>query len=79
MHKDGRALIASRRLAQMLRQAVPEEHIVAEHERGTLAVEKIGANEKGLSETAWLRLLRIAQLDAPLRAVAEQAAEQRRS
>src|SRR3954466_12732059 len=50
MHEDGRTLVAGRRFAQMLRQAMAEEHVVAEHKRRTLTVDEIGADDKGLGK-----------------------------
>src|SRR4051794_39624627 len=75
MQENGRALVAGGRFAQMIRQAMTEEHIVAEHECRTLTVEELGADDKGLGKTSRLRLLSIGQIDAPVRPVAEKTAE----
>src|SRR4051794_3288617 len=71
MNKDSRALLARSGLAQMFGQPMAKKHIVAEHERRPLAVEEFRSDDEGFGETAWFRLLRVIQLDAPLRPVPE--------
>ena len=53
------------------------EKIVAEHEARGRAGEEIRADEKGLREAVRLRLLGVGNLEAELRAVAEEPAELR--
>ena len=48
------------------------ENVVAEHEAGAMTAYEVGADDEGLGETFRPLLDRVADLQAPLRPVAEQ-------
>jgi hypothetical protein len=62
---------------QRLAKIAAVKKIVAEHEGGGRAGEEVGADEERLGEPVGLGLLGVGKVEAELRAVAEQALEQR--
>ena len=60
---------------QLLAEAGAVEDVVAEDERGPLGADVVGADDEGLREAVGARLHREGQVDAELRAVAEQPVE----
>lgn len=70
----GTALLDAGILEQFL-EAVAMKDVVAEHQRGGGGVEKGFADQEGSGEAVWVRLYRLAQLQASLAAVAQQLLE----
>ena len=60
---------------QLLAEAGAVEDVVAQHERGALVADVVGADDERLREAVGAGLHREGQVDAELRAVAEQAVE----
>ncbi len=75
--EDGGAFPALRRRAHHLGQAVAVEDVVAEDQRAGLVADEIRPDHEGLGEPVRRGLLGVGQLQAPLRAVAEEVAEHR--
>src|ERR1700690_2977040 len=61
--------------AQLLRQPMTVEQVVAEHERGRIRTHERAPDRKGLGEPTRRRLLGVLQRQAPLAAIAEQTLE----
>ena len=74
--KDGRAGPPLPRPGEHFDQPVTEEDIVPQHEAGRASGNKIGADRERLGEALRLRLHRIGNGHAPLRAIAEQLLKQ---
>ncbi len=68
-----------RRIAsQQIRQRMPEEDVVAEHERDVVIADEVASDDEGLRETFRLRLHRVIEVHTEVRAVAEEVAIERR-
>ena len=63
------------RVGEQPAHAVAEEDVVAEHQGGGVVAEVLGADEERLRQPVRRRLHGVAELDAPLRPVAEQPDE----
>src|SRR5690606_15871746 len=70
--EDGGTLVTRSGGSHVVGEAVTEEDVVAEHQGAGLAIEEGFADEEGLGKAFGLGLFGVAELDAPLRAVAEQ-------
>ncbi len=73
--EHGCAALARRRAPKLLAQARAVKDVVAEHQHRRTAGDELFADHKRLREPIGLGLRGVFDLDAPFRAVAEQAAE----
>ena len=70
--EDGGAILARRRVGELVAKPVAVEHVVAENERDAIAADKVAAEDEGMGEADRLVLDDVTEPDAPVRAVAEQ-------
>src|SRR5271170_6441785 len=76
--KDDGALLKAGRTLQLRRKGLTVEDVVAENKRAGLTGDKLAADEKGLCQSVGAGLNRIADINAPVMAVAQQLSEPRR-
>jgi hypothetical protein len=74
--KDGPALFSASRAKKHILNIMPVKNIVAQDEAAGLLCDEALADEKGLSQTAWLVLGGIADFKAPFRPVPQEALKQ---
>src|SRR5262245_60204233 len=70
--EDGSALLALRCPAQIIRQSVPIENIVAEYERHAFTPNELSTDNEGLRQSVRTWLNFISEMQAQLRAIAEE-------
>src|SRR5205085_10408918 len=63
--------------AQRVGQSVSVEDVVAEDQAARRAGDELASDDERLRQSAWIRLRRVLEVDAPPRSVAQQPAKQR--